>query len=58
MCSIGAHYIENPTLNDDASSGGGRQMPSYSKKCVLVSLGIALKFVDIWFKSVKENYLC
>ena len=57
MCSIDAHDRYHPTINDDASSGGGITLPYNSTKYVSVSFGLTLNFIDIWLKLLKTNYL-
>ena len=57
MCPIEAHCRECPTINYDASSGGGRPLPSISKQYALVSFSLPLKFIENCFKPFKENYL-
>ena len=58
MCSIEDHYIESPTINGDASSGGDRPLPYNSTKYVLVSFGLTLNLTGSCFKLLKENFPC
>ena len=46
MGSIESHDIEHRPINDDASSGGGRPLQSNSTKDSVVSIGLALNFID------------
>ena len=43
--SMEAQFRDQPTVNDDASSGGGRKLPPYSTEAVVVSLCITLYFI-------------
>ena len=58
MWPIEAHGRQNPTVNYDASSGGGRPLTLDSTEYALVSLGLTLKCMDSWLQSFKKNYLC
>ena len=50
ICSIEAHDRDNPTVNDDSSSGGGIPLTPNLTKSALVSLGITLNFIENWLK--------
>ena len=56
MCYITAHYKEQPTYVDDASSGGGREIPKNATTVELESLGATLNFIDCWLKLFHNNY--
>ena len=47
MCSIEDHGVVSPSLNNDASSGGGRLLTPDSLKYMLVLLGIKITLFDI-----------
>ena len=57
MCSIETHERNYPTGNDDASSGGGRQILPDSTKGALVSLFLTLNLIESWLQQLKKNYL-
>ena len=50
MCSIEAHYRDNPTVNYDASSGGGIPLTPESTEDLLVLLGLRINFIGSWIK--------
>ena len=50
MFSTEAHGRMHPTVNDDASSGGGIPMPPESTLYVLVSLVLTLNFIVSWIQ--------
>ena len=50
MCYITAHYKEQPTYVDDASSGGGRSIAKNATTVPLQSIGATLNFIDCLLK--------
>ena len=56
MCSITAHYKQQPTYVENASSGGGRAIPKNATLAELQSLGATLNFIDFWLKNFQHNY--
>ena len=45
MCSVDVYYKEHVSMHNDASSGGGRPIPSKSSTEPLFSLGYKIKFI-------------
>ena len=56
MCYINVHNKVQPTYFDDASSGGGREIPKNATTVELESLGATLNFIDCWLKLFHNNY--
>ena len=56
MCSVYAYGKDHVPMTSDASSGGGRSMPSTSSKKALYSLGHTINFLDNWLQCFGGNY--
>ena len=56
MCSIDAYERDHKLLNEEASSGSVRVIPSDSTEEDLKLFGLTTNFIEIWLKSFKTNY--
>ena len=50
MCSIGAYERDHKLLNEEASSGSVRVLPSDSTEEDLKLFGLTTNFIEIWLK--------
>ena len=50
MCSIEDHYIDQPTINENARSGNIRPLTPDLRKAALLSPGITLNFIGSWLE--------
>ena len=54
MCSIESHDRYHQNVNYNASSGGDIILPPDSTKHLLVSIGLAINFIDSWKNHLKK----
>ena len=56
MCAVDVYDKDHVTMHDDASSVGGRPIPSMSYKEACISIGHTIRFIDNCIQPFEDNF--